>query len=347
MRVSLSNEAYRDQKKLTQFWAMLSDRLQQLPGIESGTAMSGLPPVRAANQNDTDIENFVQRPNGPVQNVAFYQTVGDRFFETLGVRLVEGRFFDARDGANAPPSVVVNQTMARTFWPGESAIGKRVRPSGAKDWATIVGVVSDIRNGGLDKPAGTEIFLPARQGLNAARTAWVTVRTAGNPRDAVETIRRVVRDIDPSLPVSSPRTMDQVLGEAQSRPRFLALILTIFSTLALTLAAFGIYGVISYSVAQRTTEFGIRMALGAQPGDVQRLVVREGAVLAIGGVVVGALGALALTRSMEGLLFSVDRFDFLTFGGMALLLTAVALIASWVPAVRATAVDPIKALRYE
>ncbi len=346
MRVSLSNAAYNDQARLTQFWSTLSDRLANLPGIESGTAMTGLPPIRGANQNDTDIENFVPREGGPVQNVAYYQNVGDRFFETLGIRLVEGRFFDARDGSSAPRVAIVNHSMARTFWPGESALGKRVRPSGSKDWATIVGVVADVRNGGLDKPAGTELFLSARQGAGG-RTAWITVRTRGNARDAVETVRRTVRDIDPSLPVTSPRTMDQVFGEAQSRPRFLALILTIFSTLSLVLAAFGIYGVISYSVTQRTTEFGIRMALGAQAGDVQRLVVREGAVLAVAGVVIGAAGALALTRSLEGLLFDISRFDVVTFGAMACLLAGVALVASWVPARRATAVDPIRALRYE
>jgi predicted permease len=306
----------------------------------------GLPPERQAVQNDTEIENFVPRPGGPNQNVAFYQVAGDHFFETLGIRLVDGRFLDSRDAESATPTVVVNQTMARAFWPGESAIGKRIRPSGSRDWRTVVGVVADVKNAGLDDPVGTEIFLPARQ-ANGAGTAYAIVRSVGDPRSLSGAVREAIRSIDSGLPVSAPRTMDDVMGEAQSRPRFLAAMLTLFSTLALALAAFGIYGVISYSVAQRTTEFGIRMALGAQSSHVLGIVVREGAVLAGVGVAAGAAGALVLTRSLEGLLFGVSQFDVLTFAAMASVLAGVTLLASWVPAQRASAVDPMKALKYE
>jgi putative ABC transport system permease protein len=236
--------------------------------------------------------------------------------------------------------------MARTFWPGESAIGKRIRPSGSQNWLTVVGVAADVKNAGLDKPAGTEIFLPARQ-FGGAGTAYAVIRTAGDPVQHASAIRRIVQEIDPSLPVGAPRTMADVLGEAQLRPKFLAGMLTLFSTLALALAAFGIYGVISYSVAQRTTEFGIRMALGAQTSHVLRLVIREGAGLAAAGLTAGAIGALILTRWLEGLLFDVSRFDAATFLLMAAVLAAVTVFASWVPARRATAVDPVRALKYE
>jgi putative ABC transport system permease protein len=347
MRVALSNAAYNDNAKRQQFWMTLSEKLASLPGIQSATILQGLPPERIAVQNDTQIENFVKREGGPIQNVAFYQTVGDRFFETLGIRLLDGRFFDNRDGAGGVPAVIVNQTMARTFWPAESAIGKRIRPSGGgENWLTIVGVVADVKNAGLDKPVGTEIFLPARQ-FGGAGTAYAAVRAPGDPRQHANAIRRIIQEIDPALPVGAPRTMDDVLGEAQSRPRFLAGMLTLFSTLALALAAFGIYGVISYSVAQRTTEFGVRMALGAQPSHVLGIVIREGAGLAGAGVITGALGALILTRSLEGLLFDVSRFDLATFVLMAGVLAAVTVFASWVPAQRATSVDPVKALKYE
>lgn len=346
MRVALSNAAYNDAARRRQFWETLSDRLARIPGVRSTTIMSGLPPVRNANQNDTAIENFVPREGGPVQNVAFYQVVGDRFFETVGARLMEGRYFDSRDAAGATPAVIVNHTMARTFWPGESATGKRIRPGGSQDWYTVVGVIGDIRNAGLDKPVGTEIFLPARQ-YGGGGTAYVTIRSPGDPRQHANVVRRTVQEIDPALPVGVPRTMDEVLGESQSRPRFLASMLTLFSVLALALAAFGIYGVISYSVAQRTTEFGIRMALGAQTSHVLGLVIREGAVMALAGVAVGVLGALALTRWLEGLLFEVSRLDALTFAAMATVLGAVTIFASWVPAQRATTVDPVKALKYE
>jgi putative ABC transport system permease protein len=346
MRVSLSNQGYQDNNRRRQFWTELGERLARIPGVQSSTVAQGLPPERLAAQNDTEIENFVPRPGGPNQNVAFYQVVGDRFFETLGIRLVDGRFLDPRDSEAATPTVVVNQTMAREFWPGESAVGKRIRPSGNKAWLTIVGVVADVKNAGLDKPVGTEIFLPARQ-VNGSGTAYAIVRAAGDPRTFSGAVREAIRGIDPALPVAAPKTMNEVMGDAQSRPRFLAAMLTLFSTLALALAAFGIYGVISYSVAQRTAEFGIRLALGAQASDVLGIVVREGAILAGIGVVAGAAGALVLTRSLEGMLFGVSQFDVLTFAAMAAVLAAVTLAASWVPAQRASAVDPIRALKYE
>jgi ABC-type antimicrobial peptide transport system permease subunit len=204
-----------------------------------------------------------------------------------------------------------------------------------------------VKNAGLEKPVGTEIFLPARQLTNAGRTAYAAVRTAGDPRQVANAVRQVIRDIDPALPVAQARTMDEVVGLAQSRPRFLAFMLTLFSTLALALAAFGIYGVISYSVSQRTAEFGIRMALGAGSGQVLGLVLREGALLTGAGILLGAIGALAVSQALEGLLFGVSRFDAVTFVSMAAILGVVTLIACWVPARRATAVDPMKALRYE
>lgn len=347
MRVTLSNSVYNDPERLRSFWTSLSGRLAQVGGLQNSTIFAGLPPERLAVQNDTEIENFLPRPGGPNQNVAFYQVVGDRFFETLGIRLVDGRFFDARDTFGATPVVIVNQSMARSFWPGETAIGKRLRPSGVKEWMTVVGVVADVKNAGLDKPVGTEIFLPARQLRNAARTAYVTIRARGDSRQYAATVRNLIRDLDPTLPVAQPLTMEEVFERAQSRPRFLATMLTLFSSFALALAAFGIYGVISYSVSQRTTEFGIRMALGAQTRDVLALVMRQGFLLATAGVFAGAAGALFLTRALDGLLFGVSRFDAWTFGITAAVLACVTLLASWVPAQRATAVDPAKALKYE
>jgi ABC-type antimicrobial peptide transport system permease subunit len=237
--------------------------------------------------------------------------------------------------------------MARTFWPGENAIGKRIRPSGSTEWTTVVGVVADVKNAGLEQPVGTEIFLPARQLNNAGRTAYATVKVAGDPRQMAGAVREAIRSIDPTLPVGEAQTMDEVMNLAQSRPRFLATMLTIFSSLALALAAFGIYGVISYSVTQRTTEFGIRMALGARPANVLGIVMRQGMLVAAAGVAMGAAGAALLTRWLEGLLFGVSEFDAATFASMAAILALVTILASWVPAQRATAVDPVKALKYE
>jgi putative ABC transport system permease protein len=243
--------------------------------------------------------------------------------------------------------MIVNQAMAKTFWPGQSAVGKRVRTRGRKEYSTIVGVVADIRNGGMSKPAGTELFEPARQERNASQGAYAIMRTAGNPELAANMIQAAVAAIDPSVPVSRIRTMEDAMGASESQPRFLALMLTVFSSLALVLAGFGIYGVISYSVAQRTSEFGIRMALGASRANVLTQVLREGALLAVLGVVAGCIGAVMVTRVLEDMLFEVSRFDTLTFLSMGATLIAVALFASWLPARRATAVSPMKALRYE
>ncbi len=211
----------------------------------------------------------------------------------------------------------------------------------------MVGVVADVKNGGLEKPIGTEIFLPARQLNNASRNAYAVVRTSVDPRRLENALRQTIRDTDPAVPVSQVRTMEEVLAETQSRPRFLALVLTLFSSLALALAAFGVYGVIAYSVSQRTSEFGIRMALGAQRNDVLRLVLTEGAGLAFAGLLIGGIGAVLLSRGLEGLLFEVSRFDVATFACMVAVLGAVTLFACWVPARRATAVDPVRSLSYE
>ncbi len=345
MRLALPEAAYPENARVLQFWTDLQQRLAATPGVESASLMSGLPPIRRLNANDTQIEGFVPRPGGPIQNIDFYQFAGDRFFETAGVRLMEGRLFDERDGSTAPRAAIVNQSMARMYWPGQSAVGHRVKPSFQGEWRTVVGVVEDVKNAGIDKPAGTELYIPYRQS-SGLRSAYLLLRGRDTGRMAAAA-RAVIRQMDASLPVASVRTMEDVLAAAESRPRFLTLLLTLFSAVALVLAAVGIYGVISYSVAQRTTEFGIRMAMGAQPGDVLRMVLGQGLLLGVFGVAAGAAGALVLTRLIRGLLFGVSSFDPVTFIVMAVVLTAVTLAACWAPARRATRVDPMIALRYE
>jgi putative ABC transport system permease protein len=346
-RLSLTSQSFNDRNRLRQFWIGANEKLNATPGIVSATLVSGLPPDRRENDNTTIIEGYVMEKTGPGNVVAFYQAVGDRFFETVGARLLEGRFFDARDGFGAPPVVIVNQTMAKTFWHGTSPVGRRLRAGGQKEFSTVVGVVADIRNAGMSKPAGTELFLPARQLGNAQQDAFVIVRTAGNPELGANAVQSAIAAVDSTVPVSRIRTMEDVMGASESQPRFLALTLSVFSSLALVLAGFGIYGVISYSVAQRTSEFGIRMALGASQAVVLVQVLREGALLAVFGVVAGCTGAMLMTRVLEDLLFQVSRFDAITFLSMAGALIAVALFASWLPARRATAVSPVRALGYE
>ena len=305
-----------------------------------------MPPVRRLNRNDTQIEGFVPVPNGPAQNVAYEQSIGDRFFETLGARMVEGRVLDARDGNEKTPGVVINQTMARTFWPHEaSVVGRRIKPCCPFPWFTIVGVIADMKNGGLDKPTDTEVFYPYR--LAPSQNLYIVVKTQGNPHLLTNAVKSAISEIDPSLPVANVRTMDEVLSAANARPRFLTLILTLFSALALGLALVGIYGVISYSVAQRTTEFGIKMALGANPKMLLWQVLRQGLLMGIAGVFIGALGALLLMQSLEGLIFGVQSLDGVSLGLTALLLTLTTAVACCFPALRAIQVDPATALRYE
>ena len=348
LRVTLPSAAYSDNQKIESFWSRLQERVTRLPGVQSAALVSGLPPARRVNANDTDIEGFVPQPGGPIQNVDFYQSVSDGYFETMGIRLVEGRFFTASDANGAPDVMIVNQTMARMFWGNQSPIGRRARPGGSKDWCTVVGVVADVKNAGIDKPTGTELYLPYRQPQGGGSGAmYVVLRGKTDSLDLAGGVRRELYDLDPTVPVSSVRSMDEVLSTAQSRPRFLTYLLTIFSCVALALAIVGIYGVLSYLVARRSKEFGLRMALGAPRKHVLGLVLKQGAVLAGIGVVFGLLVALAFTRLMSSLLFGIRATDPLTFVFMPLALAAVALLASYVPARRATKVDPMIALRYE
>ena len=347
--VTLPEATYKDPVSKKNFWKLLQERLNQLPGVQSATLMYGLPPLRRELDNDTDIEGFVRVPNGPIQNVAYYQVAGDRFFQTLGARLIEGRFLEERDGSEKTPGVVINAAMARTFWPHQSPIGRRVRPSSSKPlpWFTVVGVVADLKNGGIDKPAGTELFIPYRLAPDGLSMPSIALKATRDPLALTAEVRRAVASIDGSLPLAKVRTMEDVIAAANSRPRFLTLILTMFSVLALGLAAVGIYGVISYSVERRTAEFGIKMALGAQPRQLLLQVMGQGAMMGIAGVAIGMAAALLLTRSLEGLLFGVSRFDASSFVVTIITLLATTVAASLLPALRAMRVEPVTALRYE
>ena len=349
VRVAIPRAVYKDGASTAAFWSNLQQRLDGSGNIESASMMTGLPPARPINANDTDIEGFVPTPGGPIQNVDYWNFVGPKYFETLRIPLIEGRLFDDRDAPNGTPTAVINQTMARTFWPGQSPVGRRLRPGGA-EWRTVVGVVADVKNAGVDKPTGTELYLPLRQANDdrfPITSAYVVARSTQDPMSLASAIRRQVQAIDGSIPVSQIRTMEEVVSRSQSRPRFLTTLLTLFSSVALALAALGIYGVISYSVAQRTTEFGIRMAMGAQRKDVLRMVIGHGVRLGLAGMAIGAAGALVITRFIKGMLFGIDSFDPATFGFMAVTLVVVTIAACWIPARRATKVDPMIALRYE
>lgn len=348
MKIALPGSNYSKGEQSDQFWRRLDEKITNLPGVTSAAIGSGLPPVRPPNMNDTKIEGFVHKQGGPIENVDYYNVVSKDFFKTLGIRLMDGRLFDDRDVKGSPDVVIINQTMARTFWGNESPLGHRILPGMSGPMCTIIGVVEDVKNAGLDKPTGTEIFLPYAQEQGSGNCgASVFLRSRGDPSSLANAVRSEVRSIDPMIPVTNVQSVEQVLATAQSRPRFLTLLLVLFSTVALIIATVGIYGVISFSVARRSKEFALRMALGAQQKDVLGLVMKQGAALTLLGTAAGVIGAFALTRLMASLLFGVRPTDALTFISVSAILAAVALCASFIPAQRATKVDPMQALRHE
>jgi putative ABC transport system permease protein len=258
---------------------------------------------------------------------------------------LKGRLFNEHDAADAKGRVVINETMARRHWPNEDPIGRRVRIAWDDLEDEVIGVVGDVKHSGLDAEPRAMTYWPYAR--NAYQTMTVTVRTAGDTGRVVGSIVELVRQLDPELVVANVKTMDEVVSSSVAQRRLTMLLLTIFAATALLLAAVGIYGVIAYSVTQRTQEIGIRMALGAQHTDVLRMVVRQALLLAVAGIVIGGAGALLLTRLMEGLLFQVKPGDPLTFAVVSGVLAGVALLASYIPGRRATRVDPVIALRAE
>ncbi len=351
MRVSLPGGTYTDGAKITDFWTRFDERMTRLPGVQSAALVSGLAPLRPPNMNDTEIEGFVKTQGGPIENVDFYQVVSKDYFQTMGIRLMDGRVFEDRDVQGAPGVAVINKTMAMTFWPTQNPIGRRIRPGGpgSNPWCTIIGIVDDVKNAGLDRPAGTELYLPYRQAGDLGNSDVYAVLRArtGNPGSLAGAVREQLNELDPSLPLADVRMMEDVLSRAQARPRFLTLLLSLFSGVALAIATVGIYGVVSYSVARRTKEFGLRMVLGAQEGDVLGLVMKQGAGMVLTGLAAGLVIAFALTRLMASLLFGVAPTDMATFASVTVVLAGVALAACYVPARRATRVDPMQTLRYE
>jgi len=334
-----------DEAKARRFYKQLSDRLKALPGVQHASFAGPLPLDQYNNGTNINIEGRAPKTENERLNV-MYSVVGQDYFETMNTPLVAGRGFTGRDNENAPRVVIVNETMARRYWPNQNPIGKRLRFGGARNpWMEVVGVAQDGKYITLGEPPTDYLFVPFWQNYDGRMT--LVVHTAGAPEAVAAGIRQEVKALDEQLPVYGVRTAPQYLDRIVSLPKVVATLVSAFGLLALALAAVGLYGVMSYAVAQRTREIGIRVALGASRGNVLRLVLRQGFALVLVGVGLGLMGAFALTRLMQSLLYGVSTTDPLIFGSVAIALAAIALAACWIPARRAAKVDPMVALRYE
>src|SRR6185295_1541318 len=347
--VQLPDAAYHEEARQVAFYRDLVPRLAALPGVKSAAAAYPLPftgrRFRLAFQaqgQDTPADNA----DLPRANMAF---VSPDYFATLGIAQREGRVFDGRDGLKTEKVIVVNRSLAETIWRGQSPLGQRITfdvPVNEKsEWYRVVGVVADVRHAELKEDSGLQAYLPLFQAPSTE--ASLVVRTAGSPGGLAAAVARTVREVDPGLPVASVKTLDALLADSVAAPRANAFLLSLLAVLALVLAAVGVYGVLSYSVAERTREIGLRMALGASVGEILRQLLREGLAIVFAGIAAGLLGAFFLARTLESLLYGVTARDPLTYLGVPLVLLAVAVIATWVPARRATRVEPVVALRYE
>jgi putative ABC transport system permease protein len=356
LRTTFPDNKYRDLSEYIRtehprrlaFYSQVLERVSSLPGVVSAGYSTSVPLVWKGGVNGFTIEG--RPPDPSVVPNAIHRQVSAGYFQTMRIKLRNGRFFDDRDTELSMPVAIVNESLARAYWPDEDAIGKRFKlgvPNAP--WLTIVGIVTDIRQMGMDVPVKAEMYFPYRQ---ISSHPWygprdLVVRTSGDPMAIVSGVREVIRDADPDQPVSNIATMEEVLTRETGPRRLGMILLSIYAGLALLLASLGVYGVLSYLVVQQTPEIGVRMALGASRVDVLGLVMKSGVLLVLSGVLIGAISAFALTRLMTSLLFEVSATDPLTFFAISLLLIVVALVACFVPARRATKVDPMIALRYE
>jgi putative ABC transport system permease protein len=352
-RVSLPAASYPEEERVTAFFGQLVDRIAALPGVESAGAVTNLPLLSSLGDLNMQIEGRIV-PEGATSPRADWQTVTPGYFDAIGMRVLRGRAIERRDDAPAPGVVVINRSLADLYWPGEDPIDRRFTLGGGAGpgTVTVVGIVDDVRHASLAIPPRPEMYLAHAQfrfwnGGSVVRALTLAIHAAGDAAALAPAVREAVRRLDPDLPVSALQTMAEVRGESIARPRFLAVLLVIFSAVALLLAAVGVYGVMSFTVAQRTHEMGIRVALGARPAEVFRMVVAQGMALALGGIALGLAGALALTRTLRALLYDVAPRDPLTLGLVSAALALVALVACWVPARRATGADPLRALRQD
>jgi putative ABC transport system permease protein len=352
--LSLPEAEYPDAFANARFVQRLLETVREVPGVVKAGTVSFLPLGGGGSNSGYSFEDF---PLGPDQVPPILGTrfAGPGYFEAMGIPMIEGRVFDRLDPTKRSDEVVVSEALARRFWPNGSALGKRLTQGLPEDsrWYTIVGVVGSVRDGGLHEKPWESVYFPVLRQTMSGEGDWVprdfhlVLKTRVEPVSLAGPVRRAIWSLDPNLPLTLVRPMEEVVSRSMARTSFTMLLLVIAAAVALLLGSVGIYGVISYVVSQRTREIGVRMALGAARGDISRMVLREGAIITLVGIGIGIAAALAVTRLMLALLFDVSPTDPATFAVVPVMLAAVALLASWMPARRAAAVEPLEAIRYE
>jgi predicted permease len=349
MRVSLPAAKYDSPERTVDFYRQLLERVRGLPAVEHAGVVRVLPLATTIGDFGLDVDGFEESPGRNAKGD--WQIVSDGAFEAMGTRLVRGRWFAPADTTASVPVAVINETMARTYWSDGNAVGGRIRIGNMKNpWVSVVGIVADERHNGITGIVKEKFYVPHSQwhvatGGNLIRNVFVVIRTGGDPVALAQPVRNAIRQLDASLPVANIRPMTDVVKTALATPRLTGFLLGTFAAIALALAAVGIYGMLAYFVSQRTQEIGIRLAIGADRSAVLRMILRQGVVLALSGIVVGVLAAFGLTQLMQTLLYQVEPVDPITFVAVPLVLLAIAAMASYLPALRATKVSPVIALR--
>jgi putative ABC transport system permease protein len=345
MRLSLPGARYSTPESIVGFFRQVGERLERTPGVESvGTSYSLPMSAVAFAWEPITIEGYAP-PTAQDTIISNVRIINPGYFDVMRIPLKLGRYFTGQDIKGAQETVIVNEALAEHFWPNEYPIGKRLQRGESGPWRTVVGVISDTKEYIAEKEPPIAVYYPAEQVI--PRNMYLVIRTTSDPVPMTAAIVKEIQAVDPEMPVYDVGSMDQRLYGSLARQRFLMFLLGVFALIALILAAIGVYGVMAYSVSQRTHEIGVRIALGARPDAILRLVIRQALILAALGIAIGLVGAFALTRVMSSLLFGVSATDLLTFVITSLLLGSIALMASYIPARRAAKVDPIAALQHE